>query len=116
MLPGDYLAMKLSGEVKTTISGLSEGMMWDFNQKKPAKFLLDYFGFDESILADIVLTFSVQSVVSKAAAEELGLKEGTPISYRAGDQPNNAVSLNVFNPGEIANTARYIRSCIWCIG
>ena len=101
MLPGDYLAMKLSGEVKTTISGLSEGMMWDFNQK----FLLDYFGFDESILADIVPTFSVQSVVSKAAAEELGLKEGTPISYRAGDQPNNAVSLNVFNPGEIASTA-----------
>ena len=86
-------------------SGLSEGMMWDFNQKKPAKFLLDYFGFDESILADIVPTFSVQSVVSKAAAEELGLKEGTPISYRAGDQPNNAVSLNVFNPGEIASTA-----------
>ena len=105
MLPGDYLAMKLSGEVKTTISGLSEGMMWGFNQKKPAKFLLDYFGFDESILADIVPTFSVQSVVSKAAAEELGLKEGTPISYRAGDQPNNAVSLNVFNPGEIASTA-----------
>ena len=105
MLPGDYLAMKLSGEAQTTISGLSEGMMWDFKAKKPAKFLLDYFGFDESMLADIVPTFSVQSVVCKAAAEELGLKQGTPISYRAGDQPNNAVSLNVFNPGEIASTA-----------
>ena len=105
MLPGDYLAMKLSGEAQTTISGLSEGMMWDFKAKKPAKFLLDYFGFDESMIADIVPTFSVQSVVCKAAAEELGLKEGTPISYRAGDQPNNAVSLNVFNPGEIASTA-----------
>ena len=105
MLPGDYLAMKLSGEVNTTISGLSAGMMWDFKAKKPAKFLLDYFGFDESMIADIVPTFSVQSVVCKAAAEELGLKEGTPISYRAGDQPNNAVSLNVFNPGEIASTA-----------
>lgn len=105
MLPGDYLAMKLSGEAQTTISGLSEGMMWDFKAKKPAKFLLDYFGFDESMLANIVPTFSVQSVVCKAAAEELGLKEGTPISYRAGDQPNNAVSLNVFNPGEIASTA-----------
>lgn len=105
MLPGDYIAMKLSGEVKTTISGLSEGMMWDFKAKKPAKFLLDYFGFDESILADIAPTFAIQSVVSKEAAEELGLKEGTPISYRAGDQPNNAVSLNVFNPGEIASTA-----------
>lgn len=105
MLPGDYIAMKLSGEVKTTISGLSEGMMWDFEAKKPAKFLLDYFGFSEDILPEIAPTFSVQNYVSKAAADELGLKEGTPISYRAGDQPNNAVSLNVFNPGEIASTA-----------
>lgn len=105
MLPGDYIAMKLSGEVKTTISGLSEGMLWDFKTKKPAKFLLDYFGFDENMLADVVPTFAIQSVVSKEAAVELGLKEGTPISYRAGDQPNNAVSLNVFNPGEIASTA-----------
>ena len=105
MLPGDYIAMKLSGEVKTTISGLSEGMLWDFTAKKPARFLLDYFGFSEDVIADVVPTFSVQGVVSKSAAEELGLKEGTPISYRAGDQPNNAVSLNVFNPGEIASTA-----------
>ncbi len=105
MLPGDYIAMKLSGEINTTISGLSEGMFWDFKEKAPAKFLLDEYGFSEDLIADIVPTFSVQSVVSKAAADELGLKEGTPISYRAGDQPNNALSLNVFNPGEIASTA-----------
>lgn len=105
MLPGDYIAMKLSGTINTTISGLSEGMLWDFKNKKVAKFLLDYFGFDESLIADIVPTFSVQSEVSEATANELGLKAGTPISYRAGDQPNNALSLNVFNPGEIASTA-----------
>ncbi|MDO4159696.1 MAG: FGGY-family carbohydrate kinase [Prevotellaceae bacterium] len=105
MLPGDYLAMKLSGVINTTISGLSEGMLWDFKQKQPADFLLDYYGFDKSMVADIVPTFSVQSEVCAAAAAELGLKEGTPISYRAGDQPNNALSLNVFNPGEIASTA-----------
>lgn len=105
MLPGDYIAMKLSGTINTTISGLSEGMLWDFKNKKVAKFLLDYFGFDESLIADIVSTFSIQSEVSEAAANELGLKAGTPISYRAGDQPNNALSLNVFNPGEIASTA-----------
>lgn len=105
MLPGDYIAMRLSGQVNTTISGLSEGMLWDFKEKKPATFLLDYFGFDESHVADIVPTFSVQGVVNAQAAAELGLKEGTPISYRAGDQPNNALSLNVFNPGEIASTA-----------
>lgn len=105
MLPGDYIAMKLSGTINTTISGLSEGMFWDFKNKETAGFLLDYFGFDKSLIADIVPTFSVQGEVSAAAAAELGLKEGTPISYRAGDQPNNALSLNVFNPGEIASTA-----------
>ncbi len=105
MLPGDYIAMKLSGTINTTISGLSEGMFWDFKEKDAAGFLLDYFGFDKNLIADIVPTFSVQGEVSAAAAAELGLKEGTPISYRAGDQPNNALSLNVFNPGEIASTA-----------
>lgn len=105
MLPGDYIAMKLSGVINTTISGLSEGMFWDFKNKDVAGFILDYFGFDRSILADIVPTFGIQSEVCSSAAEELGLKAGTPISYRAGDQPNNALSLNVLNPGEIASTA-----------
>jgi xylulokinase len=105
MLPGDYIAMKLSGDINTTISGLSEGMFWDFKERRVADFLMKYYGFSEDLIADIVPTFSVQATVSKSAAEELGLKAGTPISYRAGDQPNNAVSLNVFNPGEIASTA-----------
>lgn len=105
MLPGDYIAMKMSGEINTTIGGLSEGMFWDFKEGKVADFLMNYFGFDNALVPNIVDTFSVQSEVSAAAAKELGLKEGTPISYRAGDQPNNAVSLNVFNPGEIASTA-----------
>ena len=105
MLPGDYLAMKLSGVINTTVSGLSEGMFWDFQAHDVAGFLLDYYGFDRDILADIVPTFDVQSRVSREVADELGLSEGTPISYRAGDQPNNALSLNVFNPGEIASTA-----------
>ncbi|MDE6013039.1 MAG: carbohydrate kinase, partial [Prevotella sp.] len=82
-----------------------EGMFWDFKENTPAKFLLDYYGFDTSLIADIVPTFSEQSVVSEQAAAELGLKAGTPITYRGGDQPNNALSLNVFNPGEIAATA-----------
>lgn len=105
MLPGDYIAMKLSGEVNTTMSGLSEGMFWDFKENSVATFLMDYYGFDPSLLADVVPTFSIQSRVSAEAAAETGLKEGTPITYRAGDQPNNALSLNVFNPGEIASTA-----------
>ena len=105
MLPGDYIAMRLSGEVNTTASGLSEGMLWDFKENHAARFLMDYYGFSESLLPTIVPTFSVQSEVSQSAAAELGLRAGTPISYRAGDQPNNALSLNVFNPGEIASTA-----------
>ena len=105
MLPGDYISMRLSGDMNTTIGGLSEGMMWDFKEKSTAGKLLDYYGVPAEMIPEVVLTFSVQAQVSKAAAEELGLEAGTPISYRAGDQPNNALSLNVFNPGEIASTA-----------
>ncbi|MDR0895097.1 MAG: carbohydrate kinase [Prevotellaceae bacterium] len=105
MLPGDYIAMKLSGEICTTVSGLSEGMFWDFKQGQTADFLMKYYDFDPSLIADIRPTFAEQGQVSQAAAQELGLKAGTPITYRAGDQPNNALSLNVFNPGEIASTA-----------
>lgn len=105
MLPGDYIAMRLSDEVCTTVSGLSEGMLWDFQQNTLAGFLLDYYGIDSSLIAEVKPTFSEQGYVSAAAARELGLKEGTLITYRAGDQPNNALSLNVFNPGEIASTA-----------
>ena len=95
----------MSGEANTTVSGLSEGMFWDFKNHRVADFLMDHYGFGSAIVPDIVPTFSVQSKVSAKAAAETGLAEGTPITYRAGDQPNNALSLNVFNPGEIASTA-----------
>ncbi len=105
MLPGDYIASKLSGEICTTVSGLSEGMFWDFKEGCVSKELLNYFGFDQSVLADIRPTFAEQGRVCAMAARELGLQEGIPITYRAGDQPNNALSLNVFEPGEVAATA-----------
>ena len=105
MLPGDYIAMRLSGVANTTVSGLSEGMFWDFKENRVAQFLLDYYGVPAEFIPEIVPTFSEQSVVCEAAAQELGLKAGTPITYRGGDQPNNALSLNVFEPGEIAATA-----------
>ncbi|MDZ8118594.1 xylulokinase [Pontiella agarivorans] len=105
MLPGDWMAMKLTGKTSTTASGLSEGMFWDFQEEAPAKFLMDYWGFNENLLAEIVPTFGIQGTVSAEAAADLGLAEGTPVAYRGGDQPNNALSLNVLNPGEIAATA-----------
>jgi xylulokinase len=105
MLPGDFIAMKLTGEIHTTISGLSEGIFWDFTEKNISDKLIDYYGLDKKLLADTVPAFGIQGKLTTQAAKELGLKEGIPISYRAGDQPNNALSLNVLNPGEIASTA-----------
>ena len=105
LLPGDYIAMKLTDRVCTTISGLSEAMLWDFKNEKLADIVMEYFGYNPSIIPEIVPTFAVQGYVTAAAAAELGLVEGIPVTYRAGDQPNNALSLNVFNPGEIASTA-----------
>jgi len=105
MLPGDWIAMRLTDSLCTTVSGLSEGIFWDFRENRPSRELLEHFGFDESVLAPVRPTFSLQGELSREAAAALGLKEGIPVTYRAGDQPNNALSLNVFNPGEIASTA-----------
>ncbi|MDR0865413.1 MAG: carbohydrate kinase [Candidatus Symbiothrix sp.] len=105
MLPGDYIGMKLTDEIVVTVEGLSEGIFWDFKTNKLSDEIVDYFGFERSFVPEIKPVFGVQGLVSAAAAAELGLKEGTPVCYRAGDQPNNALSLNVFNPGEIASTA-----------
>ena len=104
MLPGDYIAYKFSNQINTTISGLSEGIFWDFEKDDIAEFLLAHYGIDKALVPDIVETFGIQSTVDKNGEAESGLAAGTPILYRAGDQPNNALSLNVFNPGEVAAT------------
>ena len=105
MLPGDYIGMRLTGDIVTTVEGLSEGIFWDFKENRLSEEVMNYFGFDKNFIPEIKPTFGIQGVVSAETAKELGLKEGTPVCYRAGDQPNNALSLNVFNPGEIASTA-----------
>jgi xylulokinase len=105
MLPGDFIAMKMTGQIKTTPSGLSEGIMWDFESDELAAFVLENYGVSTDLIADVVPTFSVQGELTRAAAEELGLAPGTKVSYRGGDQPNNALSLNVLQAGEIAVTA-----------
>jgi xylulokinase len=105
MLPGDYIAMLLTGEIRTTASGLSEGIFWDFRKNEVSDLVLEYYGFHRDMIPEQVGTFGIQGHISSKIAGELGLKTGIPISYRAGDQPNNALSLNVLNPGEIAATA-----------
>lgn len=105
MLPGDYIAYRLTGMAMTTISGLSEGIFWNFEESKLGDFLLDHYGISQDLIPEIVPTFSEQGRLGPGVAAELGLKSGIPVTYRAGDQPNNAFSLNVLNPGEIAATA-----------
>ncbi|HQN94182.1 MAG TPA: FGGY family carbohydrate kinase [Prolixibacteraceae bacterium] len=105
MLPGDYIALRLTGQARTTISGLSEGMFWDFQKNEVSKMIMDHYGFNSSMIPEIVPTFSEQGEVTAEVAKELGLAAGTKVTYRGGDQPNNALSLNVLNPGEIATTA-----------
>lgn len=105
LLPGDYIAYRLTGEMYTTETGLSEGIFWDFTRNDISKELLENYGIDNGILAQIKPVFSVQGHVTVEASSELGLKAGIPVTYRAGDQPNNAFSLNVLNPGDVAATA-----------
>jgi xylulokinase len=105
MLPGDYIAFRMSGELCTTSTGLSEGILWDFRKNQVADILLKEYKISSDLVPPVKPVFSVQGELSASAAGELGLKAGTRIAYRAGDQPNNALSLNVLNPGEIAATA-----------
>ncbi|HEY0743860.1 MAG TPA: FGGY family carbohydrate kinase [Chryseosolibacter sp.] len=105
MLPGDYITLKLSGEVVTTDSSLSEGIFWDYKSKSVSEKLLSYFKFDKSVLPEIKPVFSVHAQIRKDVAEQLGLNPAVKIGYTSGDQPNNAFSLNVLNPGETAATA-----------
>jgi xylulokinase len=105
MLPGEYVAMRMTGLIRTTPSGLSEGIWWDFLEQAPARLVLDHYRLDPELLPEVVPLFSNQGELTAAAAAELGLKPGAVVAYRAGDQPNNAFSLNVLNPGEVAATA-----------
>lgn len=105
MLPGDFIALQMTGMATTTASGLSEGTLWDFSEEKPAEFLMQYYGIRREMLPEIVPTFGIQGELTSHAAAKLGLAAGTPVTYRAGDQPNNAFSLRVLNPGEVAATA-----------
>ncbi len=104
MLPGDFLAAKLSGVAQTTITGLSEGIFWDFKNDKPSNTLFDYYKIEQSLVPDIVHNFTVQATVSNAGAKATGLRVGTPITYRAGDQPNNAYTLGARNIGDVVAT------------
>jgi xylulokinase len=105
MLPGDYIAMQFSGKTTTSISSLSEGMFWDFKTNSLSEALFKYYGFEKSLIPEIKDVFSNHGELSTDIASELSLKAGIPVTYKAGDQPNNALSLNVFEPGEVAATA-----------
>lgn len=105
MLPGDFISMKFTGEITTSISALSEGIFWDFQKNELSEGLMDYYGFEGEIIPTIVPLFSVHGELTRAVASKLHLKQGIPVTYKAGDQPNNALALNVMDPGEVAATA-----------
>lgn len=105
MLPGDFIAMKLTGEISTSISSLSEGIFWDFKQQQLSDDVFNYFGFNKSIIPEIKDVFTVHGKIKKDIAATLSLSNNVAVTYKAGDQPNNALSLNVLEPGEVAATA-----------
>ncbi|MDR6941491.1 xylulokinase [Mucilaginibacter pocheonensis] len=105
MLPGDYIAMKLTGDITTSVSALSEGVFFDFETNSISKDIINYFGFDQSLFPVVKPVFSSHGTLLASVAQKLNLKAGIPVTYKSGDQPNNALSLNVLNPGEVAATA-----------
>lgn len=105
MLPGDYLAMRLTGKITTTNTGLSEGIFWDFSTKSVSNTLLKAFDIEEDLIPEQVNAIGAKIKIQPKMAEMLGLSPQLTLSYRCGDQPNNAFSLDVLEPGEVAATA-----------
>lgn len=105
MLPGDFIAMKLTGEITTSISALSEGVFWDFKKHEISADVMAHYGFEDYFIPKIRPLFSEHGLLKEATAKLLSLTSGIPVSYKSGDQPNNALSLNVLKPGEVAATA-----------
>jgi len=105
LLPGDFIAMRLTGEATTSIPALSEGIFWDFVSNELSTDVFSFFGFDKGLMPPVRPLFSAHGGVTAAVASALGLRAGIPVTYKAGDQPNNALSLNVLEPGEVAATA-----------
>lgn len=109
MLPGDYIAYRLTGEITTSESALSEGVLWDFNTNTLSAEVMDYFGFDRDLIPSISPLFGSHGHTTEKIAGELQIRQGIPVTYKAGDQPNNALSLNVMKPGEVAATPCTLR-------
>lgn len=105
MLPGDFIAMKLTGAITTSISALSEGVFWDFPENKLSEDVFSLYGLNTEHIPPVQEVFAEHGRVTKAVAAALSLQEGIPVTYKAGDQPNNALSLNVLEPGDVAATA-----------
>jgi xylulokinase len=105
MLPGDFIAMKLTGEITTTASALSEGILWDFKKDEISEEVMQNFGFESSFIPKVQHLFSSHGKILPELAQRLGLNENIEVTYKAGDQPNNALSLNVLQPGEVAANA-----------
>lgn len=104
MLPGDYIAFRMTGEIRTSYTGLSEAILWNFKEGKANEDLLRQWDMDPRLIPGHAPSFATQGYVHATAREELGLDSGgkIPVSYRSGDQPNNAWSLNVNEPGVMA--------------
>ncbi len=105
MLPGDFVSYRFTGEANTTISALSEGIFWNFREKNISNTLLNHYGFDRNLIPDVHSVFEDHGKILPTVAHELGLSTDVRVTYKAGDQPNNALSLGALEPGEVAATA-----------
>ncbi len=105
MLPGDYIALRLTGRPLTSNSGLSEMALWDFAAGDRSHRLLEQFEIPDGMIPEAVPTCGPQGRLRPDMAAALGLPESVEVTFRAGDQPTNALALGVMEPGEVAATA-----------
>lgn len=62
-----------------------------------------WYGIPQEMIPEAGVSIGTEARTDERPNGLLGIPAGTPISYRAGDQPNNAFSLNVMEAAKSRN-------------
>jgi xylulokinase len=95
LLPGSYMAYRLTGEAVVDYSNASSTLLFDVRQKSWSSSLLKALGLDEQSLGRVRGAISVIGPLTGLAAERLGLTTQTLVAVGSGDEHAACVGAGV---------------------
>jgi autoinducer 2 (AI-2) kinase len=96
---GDWILTRLCGEFVTDRSLGSSSAMFDLAAGDWSDRVLEICGLDRSVCPPVVDSGDVVGTVTRRAAEETGLPEGTPVAAAGADTQLALLGIGVTQPG-----------------